>query len=232
MVTCSNMSLTRLVSLAHQINYNQIAAPDWMATQNFEITARIPRGTTKDQYAAMWQRLLTDRFQLAAHRQEKEVAQYDLVAAKSGPKFIANEDPPPSGDVPALGSHPPMKVDKNGFPELARPGMIGMNDRITLYQTKMTMPQLASTLSGQMGKPVTDKTGLTGSYDIRMHWVVEGGRSAAPGPDSAAPLPAAPEGGPTLGQALQDQLGLRLEAKRGMVEFLVVDHCEKLPTEN
>jgi uncharacterized protein (TIGR03435 family) len=80
---------------------------------------------------------------------------------------------------------------------------------------------------------VTDKTGLAGSYDIRMHWLVEGKRSAAPAPepDGLAPLPSAPEG-PTILQALQDQLGLRLEPKRGMVGFVVVDRCEKLPTEN
>ncbi len=87
----------------------------------------------------------------------------------------------------------------------------------------MTMEQLAKTCSGQLGKPVKDATGLMRQYEVRLFWVS----------DSEAAQPAASEpGGPTLMQALQNQLGLRLEAKRGHVEFLVVDHMEKLPTGN
>lgn len=82
----------------------------------------------------------------------------------------------------------------------------------------MTMDLLARTLSSQLNHPVVDLTGLKGSYEIRLHWVRD-----------TAPLETT---GPRMSQAVQEQLGLRLEAKKGPVEFLVVDHIEKLPTEN
>jgi hypothetical protein len=79
------------------------------------------------------------------------------------------------------------------------------------------MQRLADQISGQLGKPVTDATGLKGRYDIGLYWVA----------DSTAETDA----GPTLLQALQDQLGLRLESKKGPVDFIVVDHAEKTPAE-
>jgi uncharacterized protein (TIGR03435 family) len=215
--------------MAYNISYDQMVAPDWMSQQKFDINARIQARANRDQVAEMWQRLLAERFKLAVHRESRVVALYDLVVAKGGPKFKkASEDPAPKDGASTETAHArgPNKVDSDGFPELARPGMIGMNGRIRLYQTKMTMDQLAKTFSGQLGRPVTDDTGLKGEYEIRLYWVTD----AAGGPPSATTPEGA--GGPTLMRAIQDQLGLRLEAKRGPVEFLVVDHMEKLPTEN
>ena len=85
----------------------------------------------------------------------------------------------------------------------------------------MTMAMLAAQLSGQLRAPVADATGLTGKYEISLYW-------------SAAPLRTVDStpGGPDLKQALQEQLGLRVESKKGPVEFVVVDHAEKTPTEN
>jgi uncharacterized protein (TIGR03435 family) len=78
---------------------------------------------------------------------------------------------------------------------------------------------------------VTDLTRLQGKYDIDLCWRPDTGtRASAPGADPAS-LASEPSG-PTLQQALEDQLGLRLESKKGPVEFLVVDHIEKVPTEN
>ena len=76
----------------------------------------------------------------------------------------------------------------------------------------MTMAQLARTVAGQLHRPVSDQTGLNGEYDIRLFW--------------------AEDGSPTLVRAVQDQLGLRLQTTSGPVDFLVVDHADKLPTEN
>jgi uncharacterized protein (TIGR03435 family) len=97
----------------------------------------------------------------------------------------------------------------------------------------MTMEKLTGELSGQLRGPVTDLTGLPGKYDIDLCWSTDDGpRVVAPIPGGEpAPTDSAPSG-PTLMQALQDQLGLRLESKKGPVDFLVVDHAEKLPTEN
>jgi uncharacterized protein (TIGR03435 family) len=181
MVSCANVSLTMLVTMAYNLGIHELIAPDWMTApdwttgQKFDITARVPAGATKAQLAEMWQRLLMDRFKLMVHREARDLAKYELLVAKAGPKFKESVDNPPPGAASEETSHSrgPQKVDKGGFPELARPGMIGMNGRIRLYQTKMTMEKLAIVLAGQLGRPVTDNTGLKGEYDIRLYW---GGR--------------------------------------------------------
>jgi uncharacterized protein (TIGR03435 family) len=222
LVTCENVNLTMLVTTAYAMSYAQVVAPDWMAQQKFNIQARVPPGTSKEQLPALWQRLLADRFGLAVHREPRVIPKYELLVAKGGNKLkpAGAEPPPADASAPGTPRHPPVKVDRDGFPELIRPGMIGMNGRIRLYQIKMTMDQLAKTIAGQLGRPVDDRTGLTSEYEIRLSWV----DPSSGGPET---LP-----GATLPQALQDQLGLRLEATRGPVEFLVVDHMEKLPTGN
>jgi uncharacterized protein (TIGR03435 family) len=92
------------------------------------------------------------------------------------------------------------------------------------------MEMLAGQLSGQLQGPVTDTTGLTGKYDISLYWTAGNGiRTSPPG---AEPTALASDPGPTLTQALQDQLGLRVESRKGPVDFVVVDHAEKVPTEN
>jgi uncharacterized protein (TIGR03435 family) len=234
MISCENVTLTMLVTRAYNVSYDQLVALDWMAQQKFDVAAKVPPGASAERVGEMWQRLLIDRFKLAAHRESRVVAKFDLQVAKDGPKFReAGEDPVrddgPSAEPPR--ARGPNKLDKDGFPELTKPGMIGVDSRIRLYDNRMTMEQLAKTCSGQLGKPVTDTTGLTGRYEIRLYWVAENGAAQPPGRDGGAPA-ASDLGGPNLMRALQTQLGLRLEAKRGPVEFLVVDHMEKLPTEN
>jgi uncharacterized protein (TIGR03435 family) len=234
MISCENVTLTMLVGRAYNVSYDQLAAPDWMTQQRFDIAAKVPAGASKEKVGEMWQRLLIDRFKLAAHRESRVVAKFDLQVGKDGPKFKeASENPAPNDAASAETPHArgPNKLDKDGFPELARPGMIGMDGRIRLYETKMTMEQLATVCTGQLGKPVSDATGLAGQYEIRLYWVSDTGAAQSAGRNGAAPS-ASDLDGPTLIQALQNQLGLRLESKRGPVEFLVVDHMEKLPTEN
>jgi uncharacterized protein (TIGR03435 family) len=101
---------------------------------------------------------------------------------------------------------------------------------------EMTMEQLAGVLvSSTGGRPVNDETGLTGKYDLAMHWVLHAdaaGAGAAASSDEGALAAPATSGGPGLFAALQSQLGLKLESKKGMVQVLVVDHCERMPTEN
>jgi uncharacterized protein (TIGR03435 family) len=219
-ISCQNVTLTMLVARAYNMSYDLVAAPDWMSQQKFDIVAKVPAGASKAKVEAMWQQLLTERFKLASHRESRVVARFDLQVAKGGPKFKESEEVPAPNDAAAAEApraRGPNKLALDGFPELPRPGMIGMNGRIRLYDPKMTMDQLAKTCSGQLGKPVTQATGLMGQYEIRLYWVSESANDPA---------------GPTLAQALKNQLGLQLEANRGPVEFLIVDHMEKLPTEN
>ena len=118
--------------------------------------------------------------------------------------------------TPALGA--------DGFPVLPPgPGMATMNGRARLQARKETMQRLAGRLANQLGQPVADATGLKGEYDYSLYWVMDStGRDATADVDS----------GPTLLTAIQDQLGLKLEATKAQIDVLVVDHVEKVPTEN
>jgi len=116
-----------------------------------------------------------------------------------------------------------------------------MNGRARMQASQQTMEQFAGMLSGQLGKPVTDATGLKGKYDFELYWVASGmmgfgGRGLpVPPPEGgagAAPVISDPDSGPTLIGAVQEQLGLKLEQKKGPVDIIVIDHIEKVPTEN
>jgi uncharacterized protein (TIGR03435 family) len=243
--TCQNINLTSLLSSAYNIVYFQLSAPDWVRDVRFDIRAKVPEGATKDEFRLMLQNLLADRFKLAVHHESRDIAKYDLVVAKNGPKLKPAIEPA-SASTSTNGQPPvpgPPPRDKEGYPILApgRPGMAIMNNKARLYDPGMNMEMLANRLGGQMGKPVTDATGLTGKYEIALYWAYEMMRSAAPlgpaavgGGSTPMPMASIPEGdsGPTLEKAIQDQLGLRLEAKKGPVDFLVVDHAEKTPTDN
>lgn len=233
MYRCTNMSLASLITGAYGIEDYQLSGPDWMMRERFEISARLPEGASKDDFKLMRQKMLTERFKLVVHRETKEMAKYDLVVAKGGPKLqpAADEPPhkPPQGD-PAPPD--PPKKDAEGYPILTsgRSSMAMMDGRARMFEPAMTLDELAADLGAQLGKPVTNATGLQGSYAITIYWQSGSMRAAPPGPDGAA-MAQEPEG-PTLEQAVQQQLGLRLDAKRGPVDILVVDHVEKAPLEN
>ena len=106
-----------------------------------------------------------------------------------------------------------------------------MGDKARLHWSQMTMEMLAGQLSGQLRGPVADATNLTGKYDIDLYWGATSDLRAGPPGTDPGGLASDPIG-PTLEQALQEQLGLKLEPKKGAVDFLVVDHVEKVPTEN
>lgn len=159
--------------------------------------------------------------------------------------------PPPSGGPMQ------MKMGKDGFPEMpaGRTMMMMMPGRARMTAYKETMQWLATRLSTQAGRPVMDATGLTKKYDFTLEFAPEGSgmgpggmappvgggggggamvmMAQVPGPGGPAAHSAADhESVPTLATALQEQLGLKLESKKGPVSIVVVDKIEKVPTEN
>ena len=227
---CQNLTLANLVMGAYKINYFQFSGPDWMQNARFDLQAKLPEGTTKDQLSLMVQSLLADRFKLVVHHESREMTRYELMVAKNGPKFKEAAPRELSSDAQRLPR--PLVLGKDGYPELPphRSTMAIMNGKARMNEPEATMERLADLLSGQLAKPVADLTGLKGKYDISLYWNADTTfRLAAPG--AAVNTPEA-DSGPTLMQALQDQLGLRLESKKGPVDFIVVDHAEKVPSEN
>jgi uncharacterized protein (TIGR03435 family) len=231
---CENISIANWVMTAYKINYFQFSGPDWMQNTRFDLQAKLPEGATKDQLSLMVQSLLADRFKLVVHHESREVTRYELVVAKNGPKFKeAAPKEEASSDAQRPGAFVPPALGKDGYPEF-RPGRPGMaiykGGKARMYEPEATMERLAGLLAGQLAKPVADLTGLKGKYDISLYWNSDTTfRLAAPGATAST---TEIDSGPTLMQALQDQLGLRLESKKGPVDFVVVDHAEKVPSEN
>ena len=100
------------------------------------------------------------------------------------------------------------------------------------YSTKTAMKDFTETLANQLGKPVSDSTGLSGKYDVTMSWNPANGGRTGPSAPATAPVNDESEFGVTIESAVQSQLGLKLEPKKGMIETMVIDKAEKTPTEN
>ena len=150
----------------------------------------------------MMQTLLMERFKLVAHRGSRNVTAYALVVAASGPKIHAVE----------LGE----KKEYWG---------IG-----TLKGESVPMTLLAQMLAARLHGPVEDKTGLPGVFNFTLTWTPDDVPSGPPSA-SGASIPDRREG-PSVFSAVQEQLGLKLEARKIPTQILVVDHVEKAPTEN
>jgi uncharacterized protein (TIGR03435 family) len=155
---------------------------------------------------------------------------------------------PPSG---GRGGMPPMQMGKDGFPKLP-PGMgrgsaaiMMMNGRTRLVGSALSAAKLAKALASQLGRPVVDKTGFTGEYDVSLGFdptglagthgmmppmMPSGGPGGGPGSGSDGPGANQPESeAANLFTAIQQQLGLKLEQKKGPLDLLVIDHSEKVP---
>jgi uncharacterized protein (TIGR03435 family) len=251
------MTLRNLLMTAFDVKSFQISGPSWLDSERFDIAATMPPDTTKEQFQIMLQNLLIERFKMSVHREKKELPMYSLVVAKAGKLKETTANAAPQTDAPPA-PPPPMKIGPDGFPVVpaamaGRPGifMMMMPGRARLYANGQTMQDLANRLTTQLNRPVTDNTGLTAKYDFTLTYAPDsadgrGGPGAAgmmvaigrgPGPGPAPggndnvfiPDGEAPQ--PLLG-AIQSQLGLKLEPKKGEVDIIVVDKIEKTPTEN
>jgi uncharacterized protein (TIGR03435 family) len=232
------MSLKNLLMSAYDMKNFQISGPAWLDTERFDINATMPPETTKEQFHVMLQNLLAERFKLTLHRETKELPMYSLTVAKGGPKMKESaEVPPPKDGEPAQLPPPPMqpKMGPDGFPILEVPpwapiAMIMMNGRARMIGQNKSMQDLADRLTALVNRPVTDATALKAKYDFTLTFSPEGMN----GPMGPMPAPPAsdPDALPDVFAAVQSQLGLRLEAKKGPIEMIVIDHIEKTPTEN
>ena len=187
----------------------------------------MPPDTTKDKFRIMLQNLLAERFKLAIHRETKDLPTYSLVVAKTGLKM--KESPESSEDQP-----PPTQrqTDNYGFPILPAHGSprhmeFAMKDRARLVGYQQTTQDLAGHL-GLLDRPVIDATGLTAKYDFTLTFSLEGLGIAPAGGGPATDV----ETPPDIFSAIQSQLGLKLESKKGPIELIVIDHIEKTPTVN
>ena len=222
-------SMQALLTEAYGIEPFRLAGPAWMESERYLVDAVLPQGTTLAQLRVMMRSLLVQRFHLAAHSERREQQVSSLTVAKGGPKMKAAVEiaaaPEPSGP----------EFDADGFPNVGLfPNGRGstlfftVNGRSRLIGQQATMQALAAELTRRMGRTVSDDTGLAGRYDFVLNF--SGGLR---GPSAPAPTQEqAPDPAPDLFAALTTQLGLKLDARKGLVEIIVVDHVEKVPAGN
>jgi uncharacterized protein (TIGR03435 family) len=229
---CENCNLTRLITMAYNLRSYELFAPDWLAGARFNVAARVRPGATKEEFRVMLQNFLAERFKLRCHREMRDTPGYELVVAKGGPKVKESVQDPQDSSAPSTPQTSAMRLElaKDGFPELAADyaGMVVIGGRVRMNQPKMSMETLCAQLAAQVTSPVADATGLKGTYYIRLYWRMESLRA----PQAGAISPAPTQDGPTIWDAIQEQLGLKLQPKKVPVNGLVVDSIDKTPAEN
>ena len=205
-----NTTLLDLITFAYGVQQKQvIGGPEWMSTIKWDVDGQpdIPGAPNSDQLRGMFQKLLADRFQLAFHKDEKEMSAYLLTVSKSGSKMKVNTG------------------DPKGLPGLFFRGL-GV-----LTVTNATMGNFCGLLqTAVLDRPVVDRTGLTDKYDFLLKWTPDesqfGGMGIkVPPPSDAADAP------PPLFTALPEQTGLKLDSGKAQVTVLIMDKVEK-PSDN
>jgi uncharacterized protein (TIGR03435 family) len=223
-LTTTGITLKTLVALAYDVREAEVSGgPEWVASERFDINAKSGPANATD-LKQMVRSLLEDRFQLRTHREAKQMPVYGLIADKRGPAMK------PSSDLnctdPASGYSPPPQLPAPGQP--LKPATIRcgnfyvLNDR--LQGRKVTLQQLASTLSSMnlVDQRVIDQTGIAGSFDIDLQWDPS---------ERTNNIASDAKNLPSILQAFQEQLGLKLQTQRAPVEVLVIDNAAR-PTAN
>jgi uncharacterized protein (TIGR03435 family) len=254
-VSVENFPLMLLVQQAYGVGKDRITgAPDWLNSEHYDIEAKMDGAAAEELKTLsadvvraarqhMLRKLLEQRFQLTSHRETKELPVYNLVIAKGGSKLQETkpDDNAGSADKP-LDAAAAAKIagaktaGSSGGPLAAGGGgnasggikstttsasggasfsMGGRGGVRTNSGRGITVTALAATLASIAGRPVLDKTGLTGKYDYKLEYAPDDSQSDA---DPA---------GPSIFTAVQEQLGLKLDAAKGPVEIVVIDHIEK-----
>jgi len=223
--------LLSLVTTAYDVPLYRLSDPDDRLMLFVDVEAKMPVNTTREQFNVMLQNLLADRLGLKVHWITKDIDIYALVVAKGGPKFKTAAPDSPQGNDDGCGAAN-CKLGPDGFP-IPPPGNgpwigAGPGGKMVMRGHNETVADLAHAIGVRtLGGPLTDATGLTGKYDYTVSWSMAAQSAALRG----EPATDSPDG-PSIFDAVQDQLGLKIENRKGPAQVLVVDHVEKKPTDN
>jgi uncharacterized protein (TIGR03435 family) len=221
-VRLENWALLDLIAAAYGVRTTQVSGPGWISDQGFDIEAKLPEGTPKEQLNAMLQSLLEERFGLKVHRDTQTRQGFALMIGKNGPKLKPAEPPP--AEAPDLA--PEQRQAQMREQTQAR--LAAMMKRVqenrengtpmswfnSATWPSVTSEELASRLVRFAEAPIVDETGLTGKYSVSIEtWK-----------NTDTP-------GGTVFDAVE-KLGLKLEARKITVDTIVVDQVSKTPTAN
>jgi uncharacterized protein (TIGR03435 family) len=209
-LTVEGSSMNHLLEWAYGIQESQIqGSPDWFRDTRFTISAKAGDTADDDRLRLMLRTLLAQRFGLKVHHELKDLPTFELTLAKGGPRFHE------SGPKDASKF---LESTTTGDPQFSK-------DKGGLTAQRVTMAQIADALSEPLQRQVLDKTGLKGRYDFRIDitaYMSPGGDGSQPQLDPIA----------LIFNALQGQLGLKVEAGKDKVDVLVIDAVNRTPTEN
>lgn len=241
-VSAASLSLDNLIGIAYRVKRYQISGPDWMASERFDIAAKLPTGAAEKEIPEMLQTLLEQRFQMKMHRESKELPVYALVVGKGGAKLQES----PADSVPQTqksGSQDGVNVAASG-----QASGISINYGNGSYFTfaddrleghKLSANAMADVLARFADGAVVNMTDLKGTYDFVLElshedfraMMIRSAISAGVALSPRAIQLAEASSGDSLANALE-KLGLKLESRKAPVEVLVIDHIEMAPTEN
>jgi uncharacterized protein (TIGR03435 family) len=241
---CASCTLAALIGKAFQLQHYQFPGRSSLPNTAFQITARVPAGTTPEAFRVMLQNLLKERFGLTYHFDNKALRGYSLTIAKGGARLQRSAGVERDGagrdhDSGRGGSH-------------SHTGVINFGGQARYQALDRSIADLVQVLSNELAGPVEDRTGLQGRFDINLSWSSSndgghgpsGGGGPGGGPAGGHDHGGAYAGGagasgsgdnsaPALLDAVQSQLGLKLVAgERSAARIFIVDHVEKLPVPN
>jgi uncharacterized protein (TIGR03435 family) len=205
-ITIINRTLHRLLIESYGLIGYQLKDPPELDQVRYDIIAKIPPDANEQDVRLMMQNLLIERLQLKVRHEHQVVPVYGLLIGKGGPKLKPSREP----------------VDP------AKQGMSRSSTAagsIKLVAASQTIPQLVSALFQQTEHPIMDLTGLTAKYDFTLTF-----RSSRTNELNSTDARA--DDAPAIFQALQEQLGLKLEARKMPVDLVIVDSDRKIPVEN
>ncbi|MGH9482331.1 MAG: TIGR03435 family protein, partial [Terriglobales bacterium] len=227
----ADATLKLLIQNAYSVQGYQVAGgPDWINSARYQVVATSNGNPGRGAIMAMLQAMLAERFGLAVYRETRDMPVFALQAAKGGPKL-----PAPRAGVCDDASHPPGPGDWAGG-RMAAPGAspaaaapcgsaaisLGGSAGAELKGGRIGMPELARLLALITGRSVIDRTGYAGAFDLQLDFLPGAVTAAMPPPPPGAGL-----SGPSLRDALREQLGLELAPARGPVEVIVIDRAQR-----
>jgi len=225
--TAVNAPVFQILRQAYDIQPFQVAnAPDWITSERYDILAKAPEGVDVGRaLPSLLRSLLNDRFMFRSHIESREMPTYELVLARKDRKLGAKLQQAPVDCAAPAGAQVPPPSPQSDEPPCAVMGTPGR------YQMRgFPISRFAQILGSPLNRFVVDKTGLTGTWNLELEFTPDQMPNIPPGalpPGVTLPSPDAP----SLFTAVQEQLGLKLEAARGPVEVLVIDNIER-PSED
>jgi uncharacterized protein (TIGR03435 family) len=218
-VRLQNWSLLDLIAAAYSVRAAQVSGPAWLSDQVFDVEAKVPDDTPKDELNAMLQSLLEERFGLKVHRGTATGKGFTLTVGKDGPKLKPAQPPPApveglTDEERQVQVAQKMLADRGAARKRRQEIATAQGEFNTESWSSITTQELAAQLVRIAEAPVIDETGLTGKYAVTI--------KTSKNPDGSAG---------TVFDAVE-KLGLKLEPRKVTVETVVVDHISKMSTAN